>query len=277
MVVQPPTMNPIISPTQALTRARSKPAAELSGAFQGRLSALYALSQQNQNLFVSPLGPVYYAHRHAWLPRFVFFGPHATDDSWRLSFLAGFDHRDLRASRALLCVIEQLAANAGSGHGLNLSFFPLIDVAGHWLGARPRALDAANWSLSSAPEINLLEKDARQRGYHGFIRVEATPPGDDVVSVRMREPAGLAPSPDVELISSEDTDPFPVRFERASAGGLISDGPLTMANDLSNQPFELTLRVPRAWPDEIHDRAVVDILMRFILRYRAFQAYGQHL
>jgi hypothetical protein len=68
-----------------------------------------------------------------------------------------------------------------------------------------------------------------------------------------------------------------VRFERAPAGCAVPEGPLTVADDLPVQPFELTLRLPRAWPDEIHHRAVTDILMRFIFRYRAFQAYAQHL
>ena len=45
----------------------------------------------------------------------------------------------------------------------------------------------------------------------------------------------------------------------------------------SMAPFELTLRVPTAWSDDDYDRVVMSVLSRFILRYRAFQAYGQHL
>jgi hypothetical protein len=36
------------------------------------------------------------------LPRFVYFGPQATDESLRLAFLTGFDHRDLRGTLSLL-------------------------------------------------------------------------------------------------------------------------------------------------------------------------------
>jgi hypothetical protein len=271
------TMNQNTSDPATVTPAPPTAADPVPHAFQDHLSALYALSQKNRHVFGSPLGPIYHGGRPAWLPRFVFFGPHASDDSWRLSFLAGFDHRDLRASHAVLRLIAHLAENAGNGHGLNLSFFPLVDAAGLFLGAPARALATAHWSRSSAPEIDLLEQDARLRGYHGFIRIEAAPHGDDIISIRVREPATLNPSPDVELISSEDTDPFPVRFERVPAGGLMSEGPLTIADDLCFQPFELTLRIPPAWPEEIHHEAVESILTRFILRYRAFQAYGQHL
>jgi hypothetical protein len=253
------------------------PTASRTDAFQAQLSALYTLAQKNSHVFGSPLGPISLGGRRAWLPRFVFFGPHASDDSWRLAFLAGFDHRDLRAGLALLRLVERLAENAEDGHGLNLSFFPLVDAAGLFLRAPARRLDLAHWAHSAAPEIGVLEKDARLRGYHGFIRVEAAAADDDLITICVRQPSGLASSPDVELISSADTDPFPVRFERSSSATPVSGGPLTVADDLPIQPFELTLQMPPAWPDELYDDAVGFILGRFILRYRAFQAYGQHL
>ena len=89
--------------------------------------------------------------------------------------------------------------------------------------------------------------------------------------------AGMAVAPDVELVSSADFEPWPVQFERAASDFASADGPLSIAEDLPVQPFELTLRIPATWPDEIYQRAVNVILSRFILRYRAFQAYGQHL
>jgi hypothetical protein len=245
--------------------------------FQSHLSALYAQSQQNNYLFGSPLGPFFHQGRHAHLPRFVFFGPYASDDSWRLAFLAGYDQRDLRASRALLLLAGRLAGNAEEGHGLNLSFFPLVDAAGFYLGADPRALGDEHWGRSAAPEINLLEKDARLRGYHGFIRVESSTAEDEVIVIEVRHPRGTVSSPDLELISSEETEPYPVRFECRTAAAAVTAGPLSVSDDLLFHPFELVLRVPAAWPDELYHEAVGLILTRFIHRYRAFQAYGQHL
>jgi len=252
------------------------PAATEAEQFAAHLSATYQLSAQGNYVFGSPLGPFYSHQRHGYLHRFVFFGPHATDDSWRLSFLAGFDRRDLRASRALLALIETLADQVEDGHGLNLTFFPQVDAAAAPANAAPRLLDQAHWSRSAAPEIDLLEKDARLRGYHGFVRLETTTAEDDLITLRVREPAGLEESPDVELISTEETGAYPVRFERA-AGPAVADGPLTIAEDLPVQPFELTLRIPAAWPETRYRAAAVTILSRFIRRYRAFQAYGQHL
>jgi hypothetical protein len=246
--------------------------------FHSHLSRVYGLSAEHGQLFGSPAGPFYFHARAAYLPRFAFFGPDASDVSWRLAFLAGFDRRDLRASHALLDLVERLARDTEAGHGLNLAFFPLVDAAGLFLGAPPRALNETHWGWSHAPEINLLEQDARLHGYHGFIRVETAPAaGDDIITVRIREPLGVLPSPDVELISSEETEPFLVRFERETPGSKVTDGPLTIADDPPVQPFELTLRIPDTWSDDYYRAAVGAILSRFIVRYRAFQAYAQYL
>jgi hypothetical protein len=40
------------------------------------------------------------------------------------------------------------------------------------------------------------------------------------------------------------------------------------------EPFTPTLRSPRTWSEELYTRAMTVILGRFLLHYRAFQAYG---
>ena len=241
-----------------------------------RLDALYALAQKNRHVFASPLGTVSFGGRDALLPRFVFFGPNTTDVSWRLAFLAGFDREDLRATHALLGLIDFLSHHAEHGYGLNLSFFPIIDIAGAAFRAPARQLAGAHWAHSVAPEIMLLEKDARNSGYHGYVRIETAAVGEDVIGVRMRTPSGVPASPDVEIVTTRDFEPYPVRFE---SGGTDqpTDGPLSIADDLPVQPFELTFRIPPTWSDDIYQTAVNLTLSRFILRYRAFQAYGMHL
>jgi hypothetical protein len=265
---------PIFQRKELIIPAATLPPAD---AFRAHLSALYALSQKNPYIFGSPLGPIHHQGRHAYLPRFVFFGPRAADDSWRVAFLAGYDQRDLRASRAMLHLVERLANHAEEGHGLNLSFFPLVDAGGFFHGVPPRALVEEHWGGSRQPEIDLLEKDARLRGYHGFVRIESAEVGEDVITLRVRQPHAQCPTPDLELISSEETEPFPVRFECEVNDAGFSSGPLSVADDLPHTPFELILRVPANWSDDLYHEAVSYILTRFILRYRAFQAYGQHL
>jgi hypothetical protein len=253
--------------------ADPRPAAE---SLHSDLSALYTLSQNSKFVFASPLGPLPGAGRAAYLPRFVFFGPHACDDSWRIAFLAGLDHADLRSSRALVALVSRLASDSETGHALNLSFFPLVDVGGAASGASGRGLASAHWGSSAFPEIGLLEKDARQRGYHGFVRVETGGADEDLITLRVRGQVANALSPDLELITSEETRSFPVRFEAAAAAA-SEDGPLSITDDLPGSPFELTLRIPSTWSEDAYRHAVVTLLERFLKRYRAFQAYGQHL
>lgn len=242
-----------------------------------RLTALYALSQRSNYVFGSPLGPFHHRSRHLHLPRFVYFGPHTHDESLRLSFTSGFDSTDLRGSLAIVHFVERLALTPDLGLGLNLSFFPLVDAAGFFHGETARSLEQASWRDSPAPELDLLQKDARVRGYHGFVRVE-TAPGADVVTARLRGHTDSAVSVSgVELISSEDFEPLPVRWEADPAEGRVSDGPLTLVDDLPFRAFELILRIPAAWSADLYREAVASILKRFILRYRTLQAYGQNL
>ena len=271
-------MNPEIS-SRFTTVARvlsSPPSLSLPAAFGEQLEALYGLVQRSDYVFGSPLGPFYHQSSRRHLPRFVYFGPQATDESLRLAFLTGFDHRDLRGTLSLLHFVEHLARRPDLGQSLNLSIFPLVDVLGLAGIAPGRDLAHENWARTTAPELSLLEKDARVRGYHGFVRLE-TAHGDDAVTVRLRTAAQVKnPAPGVELITSEDIAPFAVRWENGTVNP-SDDGPLASADDLPFQPFELTLRLPGAWTAQLHREATTSILKRFVLRYRSLIAYGQHL
>jgi len=242
--------------------------------FNERLTALYALAHRSRYVFASPLGPVYRKARHYHVPRFVYFGPNTSDESLRLAFYAGFDARDLRGTLSLLHFVERLALQPELAQGLNLSFFPLADVNGLIHGDSARLADAS-WDFPPTPELDLLAKDARGRGYYGFVRIETADTDEDVVTIRLRGHALEAVG--VEIISSEDVEPWAVRWVTEPADAIVEDGPLSLADDLPFQPFELTLQLPSVWSAEMHREATSSILKRFILRYRGFHAYGQHL
>jgi hypothetical protein len=232
--------------------------------------------QRSPFVFGSPIGPFHANQRAFHLPRFVYFGPNVSDAALRLSFLAGFDHRDLRPTLALLRLVEDLASNPDLGEGLNLSFFPLVDVLGLAQVSPHRSLTLESWARPVSPEIALLERDARGPGYHGFVRLESSF-GEDVVTVRLRSPEpseNFAPS--LELISSEDIEPFGVRWETDRIPH-AEHGPLAIADDLPLHPFELTVRIPAAWSLDLFAGAAASILKRFVLRYRGFISYAQHL
>lgn len=270
-------MSRIFSAPPTVARALDAPGSlSLPAAFSEQLSSLYQLVQRSHYLFGSPMGPFFCGPRAFHLPRFVYFGPNTSDASLRLAFLAGFDHRDLRPTLAMLRLVEGLALKPDLGQGLNLSFFPLVDVLGLAQLAGSRRLERENWARPTAPEIALLEKETRQRAFHGFVRLE-TAPGEDVVTVRLRAPAPLENmAPVLELISSEDVSPLPVRWESESLSDL-REGPLGIADDLPLQPFELVVRLPAAWSLDLYAEAAASILKRFVLRYRGFISYAQHL
>ena len=242
--------------------------------FAQRLASLYALSQKSNYVFASPLGPFFDQGRHFHLPRFVYFGPQTHDESLRLAFIGGFDASNLAVSLALTDLVEDLAASPELGQGLNLSFFPLVDILAN--PSQPaRDLWNANWSHSRIPEISALEKDARARGYHGFVRIEATA-DDDLVVVRLRDSA--APFEGIDLASSDDFEPWATRWESEEVTRhAVKDGPLALVDDLPVRPFELLIQLPKKWHDGLQRDAAAKILRRVIARQRSLQAYRQHL
>lgn len=251
------------------------PVLSLPAAIGEQLSKLYGLVQRSAYVFGSPLGPFTHRSRQHHVPRFVYFGPHTAEESVRLAFYAGFDRRDLRGTLALLHFVERLALAPDLGQSLNLAIFPLVDVLG-LLEARDRPLARYAWHAPEEPELTLLAHDVRLRSYHGFVRIESGA-NDDAITVRLRgfaDDAGFGGEAD--FINSEDTSSWPVRWETGAALR-VGDGPLSLSDDLPFAPFELTVRVPAAWPDEVHREAVAATLKRFIVRYRSLLAYGQHL
>lgn len=259
--------------TVARALAPSVPAG--SAGIAQRLTEVYRLCERSAHVFGSPIGPFHHRSQAYSVPRFVYFGPHTSDESLRLAFFAGFDARDLRGSFGLLQFVERLALAPTLGQGLNLSFFPVLDVLGLELGLGNRGLDTAHWGHGIAPELSLLEKDARLRGYHGFVRIGVAH-GEEVATVRLRgHPAAAALG--VELISSEDFEPFAVRWEADASGRLPHEGPLSVADDLPFPPFELSVALPGSWSADLHRQAVSAVLVRFVQRYRGVHAYGHNL
>jgi hypothetical protein len=237
-----------------------------------RLSRLYERAEESDHIFVSPLGPFHDEVAPRYLPHFVYFGPLTSQDSLRLAVLAGFDSQDQPASRAVLAFIEGLAVRPEIGHALNISFFPIVNLLDDPAGRR---LSAEHWGRSREPEIQLLRQDTVVRGYHGFFRIGSTSDDGPSATVRtVHSPAVQATG--VELFTSGDFHPWPVRFE-AVAVDAVASGPLSVADDLPFAPFEVELAIPAAWSPARTDSALAKVLKRLIVHFRGFQAYGHNL
>jgi len=269
------------SHTNASPHAPVRPAStspdfdELSRAF----TTLYGVAQHSAHVFGSPLDPIAVGGSAHHLPRFVYFGPQFSDESVRLALYAGFDGTDDRPTRALLHSVERLALKPDLGQGLNLTFFPLVNPSGLARKTRESAagidLGAAHWNLSNAPEIGLLALDARLRAYHGFVRVESGPGEEIVGTVRSGSRAGSGD--DSVLVESSTDSRFPVRWQVEVPRREATSGPLTIADDLATSPFEITFQIPTTWNTALYSEAVLQVLKRFLIHYRATYAYGIHL
>jgi hypothetical protein len=248
-------------------------------AFSTRLNRLYARSEHAPAIFASPLGPIATPGRQDTLPRFLYLSPFGADETLRVAVYAGYGHYDERSTDALLHFLERLLLTPDLGDGINLTFFPLVDVLGQ-ISGEVRGLAAESWLNPQSPEIELLARDARQRGYDVYVRLEAKPvlvgSTDDLVTVRLRgDLAGRFSGFGGELLSSADFEPFPVRFETEADG--FACGPLTLSEDLGREPMELTIILPESWTPELYREAVSHIFKQLLLRYRRHQAYAQHI
>ena len=239
-----------------------------------RLTRLCTLAQGSPYVFSSPLVSQFRQAFHYHVPRFVYFGPYTSDQSLRLAIHAGFDSADLRGTLALLHFVERLALTAELGQGLDLSVFPLVNVTG-LLTQKGQSLTDRSWTEPGVPEIDLLARDVRSRGYHGFVRIETIPGDDDALTVRLR--GNFAEGLGEELLDSADLAPWSVRWTADAYGTVPADGPLALSDDLPFAPFELTLGLPAAWSPELHREATTLFLKKFIQRHLAYLAYGQHL
>lgn len=256
------------------------PATDRAGVPDGveqRLKRLHDLAGQAGHLlaFSTALGSaVDNGGRHHRFSHFVHW-PENLHESLRLAVLAGFGRHDLPATRALIAFTEQLAQQPGLGVGLNLSLFPLVNVLGLLGGAEERDLAGEHWGRSTAPEIEFLSRDARLRGYQGFVRVTTT--ADALPNVRVRTSASVPEhQTTLELFTPADFQPWAASFQTI-APGTAASGPLSIADDLPFAPFEVEFLLPYDWPQAQADLVLRDLLQRLIACYRALAAYGLHL
>jgi hypothetical protein len=240
-----------------------------------RVGELYELAQRSDYVFGSPLGPFPADAHVCHVPRFVYFGPHTSQESLRLAVLAGIGRHDRLAANALLSFVEGLARQPDIGQSLNVSFFPVVNVGGLLDGDGKRDLSGDHWARSGTPEIALLRQDTARSGFQGFVRVTTAADDEPLAWVRTVR-STTAQTSDTEVFSSADFHPWPVRFETVAMEAVVS-GPLSIAALLPFAPFEVELALPADWPQRKADLALARMLKRLIVRYRGLLAYAQHL
>lgn len=270
--------------SRAATPSLSPAGFDVPAGFDGLRSAfsdLYGQTANTRQVFGSPLGPVQHGAHAYWLPRFVYFGSDFSDASVRLAVYAGFDGTEVRPTLAVLSLVQRLILRPDLGQGISLSLFPCVNPSGFEAGTRLTRgavdLGATHWNESAAPEIVALANDVRLRAYHGFVRVEAAPV--DEIQATLRSGSRACRAGDAVLVppTTVESPMFPIRWSWAEPLCAPEVGPLSIADDLLGGPFELVLRVPDSWSEALFGEAVVHVLRRFVVHYRASYAYGIHL
>ncbi len=251
----------------------------------GVLARLNVLATHSPNLFASPLGPLYHDRELFVLPRHLFFGENAAEEAWRIGIYAGFSGTDTRAGLASLRALERFALEPKLGNSLNLTFHPFVNPS----GLADRTVETRggykllehSWANSPAAELQILERDARSMQYHGLIVVRTDPGVQDLRGwLRGFSPADpfLHGEP-VRGTSKAGYLPFkfPIQWESHPEGAKAKTGPLTLADDLRQRPFELTLLVPAKPSLEWAEQAVTNTLRVFLNNFRTAVSTGWNI
>ncbi|MFT3831481.1 MAG: hypothetical protein QM691_17425 [Opitutaceae bacterium] len=224
-----------------------------SDAVLDRLARLSPRAERSRSLFAAPLGP---DEHGLYLPRFVVFGPSATDADARLSLLAGFANNDDPASVAALDLVEHVAEAPASIGGVVLDVVPVVNRGTGDLWSAP-------WIGSRRPEFALLEREYRHLAPHAVVQLRSGPPGAPQGTIRGESLGhwldGAAPSLFAALWHEE---PRPTRLAE-SIDEIVPDLPF--------RPLEIRLAFGSD-PD-----ANAAALHAIVQRIRVLLAHAQHL
>jgi hypothetical protein len=254
-----------------LPKPALSPADELARA----VHSLYEEMGRSDSLFASPLGPVPGGHDSLFLPQFVYFGPNAAVDPVRLALFSGITKTDRTGSYGLLEWIHSLIEKPDIGQGLSLSIFPVVNVRELLRGGKTSDLSREDWRRSTEPEIALLRENARQRRFHGFLRIcgaDEKAPRGVVRTVVSR----LASASSAELFSADDFDPLSVRSEAVPLER-VPNGPLRFLDGDAFPAFEVELVIPLQWSASQAAVELVPLLRRLIVAYRGHFSFGRGL
>jgi hypothetical protein len=136
-------------------------------------------------------------------------------------------------------------------------------------------LSREDWSSTREPEIALLRENAKVRQYIGYFRISGVAEGEPSVVVRTALSATSTRS-GIEVFTSDDFDPWPVRFESIGRGK-VSDGPLGFAAEAAIPPFDVELLVPSKWDSRRWRNALVPLLKHLLAAYRGFFSFARNL
>lgn len=223
--------------------------------------------------------------RH-FLPRFFFQRTALKKQRIKVGIFAGIHGDEPAGVLGLMDFVRELDEDPELGRGFELCLYPLCNPTGYLRGTRESAsgldLNRQFWQNSTAPEVQLIERELSDRHFDGIISLHS----DDTC-------AGFYGYARGSVLASQLLSPALAAAEQAQArdsramidgfhavNGIIHDsfdGILSAPRSHRPQPFEIILESPALTPIADQRRAFTLALKAIIAEYRKFISFAADL
>lgn len=252
-----------------------------------RLRQLEAAAANHSHfLDISPLKGTGIQGHSVTLPRFIFLGPRAGVEPWRIGIFAGLHGDEPEGVLAALELLMRCAREPELAEGYCLYVYPMCNPTGLATGRRESAsgkdLNREFWRDSAEPEVRLLEGELRAHRLHGLIALHTddTSPGfygyasGASLSEHLLPPALAAAEQWIPINRASLIDGFPAQdgIIREGFPGVLHGPP-----EQTPQPFDVILESPRAGELQAKLEAMVAATLTLLAEYRQFIAYAANL
>jgi hypothetical protein len=245
------------------------------------LSPLRALP----GLHAESLGPFVHAGKAHSLPSFALAGPNSRDPI-RVGIFAGIHGDEPAGTLALIEFLRGLVADPAGAENYLIHAYPICNPTGFENGTRVSAaqcdLNREFWKRSGQPEVQLIERELRERHFHGLIQLHADDTSDGIygfvrghtLSENLLKPALAAAGTILPRNINAQIDGF------AAKDGIISDayeGILAAPPQIDPIPFELILETPHHAPMDKQVEALVVAMRTVLVEYRRLISFAADL
>lgn len=224
--------------------------------------------------------------RHYSMLRFVFNGPRTSTPPIRLALFALIHGDEPAGALGLQHLLTTLVNDPAPARGYELTIYPVCNPTGYEDGTRHNRsgtdLNREFWRDSRQPEIEILEKELRERSFDGIVALHTDDTSSGLygyahgrlLNENLLMPALRASAHVLPVNRDAIIDGFPAEE------GIVGDcfeGILTPPPGQRPRPFELILETPGAAPMTQQVEAIGCALRSVLIKYREFIAQGTNL
>jgi hypothetical protein len=245
------------------------------------LAPLYSLP----DLKYDSLGQFVHAGKAYSFPCFTFAGPNSRDPI-RVGIFAGIHGDEPAGPLALVEFLRALVAEPAVAENYLIHAYPICNPTGFEKCTRVSAahcdLNREFWKTSGQPEVQLIERELRERHFHGLIQLHADDTSDGIygfvrghtLSENLLKPALAAAASILPRNINAQIDGF------AAKEGIIYDayeGILAAQPQIEPVPFELILETPHHAPLTKQVEALVVAMRTVLEEYRRLISFAADL